>query len=294
MRFAFIEQMKKAYPIEMLCRVMQVSSRGLRAWRSRPLSERARLDLVLSAHIRAQAKLCNFSYGRIRMTLELRDLGFAIGERRVARLMVANDIKVIRTRKYKRTTYSKHGLPFAPNLLEQDFETTAPNQKWVSDISYIWTHEGWLYLAVVVDLFSRKVIGWATSDRLKRDLAIRALQMAILRRRPPKDCIHHSDRGGQYCSDDYQKLLNAHGLKVSMSGTGNCFDNAACETFFKTIKAEMIWRGQWSTREQAHNAIAGYIHSFYNSRRRHSAIGYISPIDFEEKMKASNREKYAA
>lgn len=286
--------MKKAYPIEMLCRVMRVSSRGYRAWRKRPLSERAREDMILSVHIRAQAKLCNFSYGRIRMTMELKELGFYVGERRISRLMAANDIKIERRHKYKRTTDSKHGFPFAENLLDRDFTASAPNQKWVSDISYIWTREGWLYLAVIIDLFSRKVIGWATSDRLKRDLALRALQMAILRRRPPAGCIHHSDRGSQYCAYEYQKMLKTHGLVASMSGKGNAYDNAACESFFKTIKSELIWRGQWSSREQTHTAILRYIDGFYNPSRKHSAIGYASPIQFEEKMKASNRKKYAA
>lgn len=246
--------------------------------------------MVLSVHIRTKAKLSNFSYGRIRMTLELREFGFDVGERRVSRLMAANDIKVERRHKYKRTTDSKHGFPFAENLLKQDFVTHAPNQKWVSDISYIWTKEGWLYLAVVIDLFSRKIIGWATNDRLKCDLALQALQMAILRRRPSAGCIHHSDRGSQYCAYEYQKLLKAHGLIASMSGKGNCYDNAACETFFKTIKAELIWRGQWFTRTQTRAAIANYIEGFYNLRRRHSAIGYLSPINFE----TSQRLHYAA
>ena len=251
--------------------------------------------MVLSAHIRAQARLCNFSYGRIRMTMEMKELGFHIGERRVARLMVANDVGVVRTRKYKRTTDSNHGFPFADNLLvnssgDRDFTATAPNQKWVSDISYIWTREGWLYLAVIIDLFSRKVVGYATSDRLKRDLALQALRMALTRRQPPAGCIHHSDRGSQYCSQDYQKLLRQDSLRPSMSGKGNCYDNAACETFFKTIKAELIWRGQWFTRNQATSAIGGYIDGFYNSRRRHSAIGYAAPIQFEN----GQRQKHAA
>ncbi len=290
MRFAFIDSYRGEISQAHLCGIFGVTARGFRAWRRRPMSERARQDMILSAHIRAQAKLCNFSYGRIRMRMELRDLGFTVGERRVARLMAANDIKVIRTHKYKRTTDSKHGFPFAENLLERNFTTSAPNQKWVSDISYIWTKEGWLYLAVVIDLFSRKIIGWATNDRLKRDLALQALQMAILRRRPSAGCIHHSDRGSQYCAYEYQKLLKAHGLVASMSGKGNCYDNAACETFFKTIKAELIWRDQWLTRAQTHTAIASYIEGFYNPQRRHSAIGYLSPINFE----TSQRQIYAA
>lgn len=294
MRFAFIDGYGGELSRKHLCRLFRVSDRGFRDWRGRSPSQRSREDLVLAAHIRAQSRLCNFSYGRIRMTMELRDLGFFVGERRVARLMAANDIKVIRTHKYKRTTDSRHGFPFAHNLLKQDFESALPNQKWVSDISYVWTKEGWLYLAVVIDLFSRKVVGWETSDRLKRDLAVRALRMAIMRRRPNADCIHHSDRGSQYASYDYQKLLKKHGLQPSMSGKGNCYDNAACETFFKTIKSELLWRSSWQTRDQAHGAIAKYIDEFYNPRRKHSTLGYLAPNQFEAKMNTRKTQNYAA
>ncbi len=172
-------------------------------------------------------------------------------------------------------------LVIAPNLLKQNFTADKPNQKWVVDISYIWTREGWPYLSTVLDLHSRKVIGWAVSNRMKKDLAIRALDMAVALRKPPAGCIHHSDRGSQYCSHDYQKRLKKHGFKVSMSGKGNCYDNAAMETFFKTIKAELIWRKTWHSRRQAEVAIFEYINGFYNPRRRHSALGWKSPLDFE-------------
>ena len=287
MRFAFIDAYRGELSKTHLCRIFNITCRGLRAWRNRPLSIRAREDMILSAHLRAQAKLCNFSYGRIRMTMELKELGFHVGARRVARLMATHDIKVERRHRYKQTTDSNHGFPFAHNLLNRNFTASMPNEKWVSDISYIWTREGWLYLAVVIDLFSRKLIGWAVRDRLKRDLAVRALKMAIVRRRPPKGCIHHSDRGSQYCANEYQKVLKAHGLRASMSGKGNCYDNAACESFFKTIKAELIWRDHCLTREQTTQMIARYIDQFYNSRRRHSAIGYVSPIQFETRKTLS-------
>jgi len=181
------------------------------------------------------------------------------------------------------TTDSNHKFNIAPNLLNRNFLADRRNQKWVVDISYIWTREGWLYLAVVLDLYSRRVIGWAVSNRMKRTLAIRALNMAIALRRPPKGCIHHSDRGSQYCSHDYQKILRQHGFKVSMSGKGNCYDNAAMETFFKTIKAELIWRRSWQTRRDVEVAIFEYINGFYNPRRRHSALGWKSPLAFERK-----------
>lgn len=193
---------------------------------------------MVLAHIREQFALSLGSYGRPRMTEELKEQGLQVGHRRVGRIMRENGIRVERSKKYKVTTDSHQMFNIAPNLLAGDFHATAPNQKWAGDISYIWTSEGWLYLAVVIDLYSRRVVGWAVSNRKKRDLAIRALNMAINLRKPPKGCIHHSARGSQYCSHDYQKILRQHEFKVSMSGKGNCYDNAAVETFFKTIKAE--------------------------------------------------------
>ncbi len=282
MRFRFIKDNHRMLPTERLCQIMDVSSRGYRAYRSRPISQRQREDMVLLAHIREQHRLSLNSYGRPRMTEELKDLGLGVGHRRVGRLMRQNAISVVRTRKHKVTTNSKHTFNIAPNLLNRNFSADRPDQKWVVDISYIWTHEGWLYLAVVLDLHSRRVIGWAVSSRMKRDLAIRALNMAIALRRPSKGCIHHSDRGSQYCSHDYQKLLHQHGFKVSMSGKGNCYDNAAMETFFKTIKAELIWRHSWETRRAVEIAIFEYINGFYNPRRKHSALGWKSPLAFEQ------------
>lgn len=281
MRFKFIEENRATLPTERLCQIMNVSPRGYRAYRSRPISQRQREDMVLLAHIREQHRLSLQSYGRPRMTEELKEIGLDVGHRRVGRLMHQNNISVIRTRKHKVTTDSNHKFHIAPNLLNQNFMAAHPNKKWVVDISYVWTQEGWLYLAVVLDLHSRRVVGWAVSSRMKRDLAIRALKIAIALRRPPKDCIHHSDRGSQYCSHDYQKILRKHGFKVSMSGKGNCYDNAAMETFFKTIKPELIWRHPWHTRRAAELAIFEYINGFYNPRRRHSALGWKSPLDFE-------------
>jgi len=215
--------------------------------------------MVILAHIREQHRLSLQSYGRPRMTKELQELGLNVGHRRIGRLMRENDIKIVRTQKYKVTTDSNHAFNIAPNLLEQDFSASDPNQKWAGDISYIWTSEGWLYLAVILDLYSRRVIGGAVSNRMKRDLAIRALDMAVALQQPPEGCIHHTDRGSQYCSHDYQKRLSKHGFKVSMSGRGNCYDNSMVETFFKSIKAELIWRNRWKTRRQAEGAIFEYI-----------------------------------
>jgi len=253
MKFKFIADYQGDLPINRLCEIMEVSPRGYRAYRNRPLSPSQCKDLVVLAYIREQFALSLGSYGRPRMTEELKEAGIDVGHRRVGRLMRDN------------------------------VAATAPNQKWAGDISYIWTREGWLYLAVIIDLYSRRVVGWAVSNRMKRDLAIRALEMAINLRKPPKGCIHHTDRGSQYCSHDYQKNLRQHGFKVSMSGKGNCYDNAAVETFFKTIKAELIWRHQWPTRRAAELAIFNYINGFYNARRKHSALGWKSPLAFEAK-----------
>ncbi len=195
--------------------------------------------------------------------------------------MRENGIRVDRSKKDEVTTDSNHAFNIAPNLLNRDFHADQPNQTWAGNISYVWTREGWLYLAVILDLHSRRVIGWAVSDRMKRDLPIRALKMAVALRQPPKGCIHHTNRGSQYCSHDYQKMLRQHGFQVSMSGKGNCYDNSAVETFFKTIKAELIWRRSWQTRRDAELAIFQYINGFYNPRRRHSALGWKSPVAFE-------------
>lgn len=283
-RFQFVEEQRGAFPVDRLCRVMNVSPRGLRAFRSRPASRRRHMDMVVLAHIKEQSRLSLGSYGRPRMTEELKEVGVDVGHWRVGRLKRENGIVVERKRKFKTITDSDHRFNIAPNLLYRDFTADRPNQKWAGDIIYIWTHEGWLYLAVILDLHSRRVIGWAVSNRMKRDLAIRALKMAIALRSPPRGCIFHSDRGSQHCSHDYQQVLREHGFKASMRGKGNCYDNAPVETFFKTIKAELIWRRSWETRREAETAIFQYINGFYNPRRRHSALGGKSPLAFERQV----------
>ena len=282
-RFAFIDVWKEVWPVEFLCRIMQLTSRGFRAWRVRPMSQSQREDMVFLAHIREQHRLSLESYGRPRMTEELQYLGLKIGHRRVGRLMRENDIKVVRTHKYTGMMNSNRMFNIAPNLLDQNFTADGLNPKWAGDISYIWTSEGWLYLAVILDLYSLRVIGWAVSNRMKKDLAIRALDMAVALRQPREDCIHHTDRGSQYCSTEYQKRLSKHGFKVSMSGKRNCYDNSMVETFFKSIKAELSWRNHWETRRQAEGAIFQYINGSYNPRRRHSSLGGKSPLAFERK-----------
>lgn len=284
MRFRLIDQAKKAFPVHRLCNVLGVSESGYFAWKGRPASRRQNEDLVLLAHIRAQFATSNETYGAPRMHVELREDGLAVGRHRVARLMRDNGLKALQKRRYKKTTDSNHGGPVAANLLDQDFACDGPDQKWGADISYIWTAEGWLYLAIVLDLYSRRIVGWATSDRLKKDLALNAIRRAVALRGPSPGLIQHTDRGSQYCSHDYRRLLKAHGIIASMSGRGNCYDNAMVETVFKTIKNELVWRTIFLTRPAAELALGRYIDGFYNPRRRHSALGYKSPVSFEAEM----------
>ena len=211
----------------------------------------------------------------------LAEAGVEIGRHRVARLMREYGMSPKRKRKFKKTTDSQHNKAVALNLLDQDFSADAPNEKWAADISYIWTAQGWLYLAVILDLYSRRVIGWAVGARMTSDLPRRALNRAIALCQPGAGVIHHSDRGSQYCSDAYQARLGELGFLVSMSGKGNCYDNAVVETFFKTIKSELIWRTVFMSRSQAEAAIAEYIDGFYNPDRRHSTLAFTSPVKFE-------------
>jgi transposase InsO family protein len=284
MRFRLIDANKAGMPIDRMCALMDVSVSGFYAWKDREPSQRQLDDMVLLAHIRSQFASSHETYGAPRMHVELREDGVPVGRHRVARLMRDNGLRALQKRRYKKTTDSGHGNPVAANILDQDFACDMSDQKWGADISYIWTAEGWLYLAIVLDLYSRRIVGWATSDRLKKDLALNALRRAIALRRPPPGLIHHSDRGSQYCSDDYQRLLSAQDMLPSMSGKGNCYDNAMVETVFKTIKSELIWRTSYQTRSAAELALGRYIDGFYNPRRRHSALAYKSPVIFEAEM----------
>jgi putative transposase len=282
MRFRLIDAAKEEFPVQRLCEVLGVSQSGYFAWRGRPACRRQREDMVLLAHLRSAFALSNGTYGSPRMTRELQDDGLKVGRRRTARLMRENGLRARQKRRFKCTTDSHHAWPVAPNIIDQDFAAERPNEKWGADISYVWTREGWLYLAVVIDLFARRVVGWAVGDRLHRDLALAALRRALLTRRPLAGLIHHSDRGSQYCSIDYQAELQRHGILTSMSGKGNCYDNATVETFFKTLKSELVWRTVFQTRSEAEQAIARYIDGFYNHIRRHSALDFVSPVQFEK------------
>ena len=284
MKFQLIDAKKAALPIERMCPLLNVSVSGYYAWKHRGPSRRQLDDMVFLAHIRAHFTASNGTYGSPRMHVDLCEDGLQIGRHRVARLMRDNALKANQKRRFKKTTDSNQGSVIAANLLDQDFTCEHPDQKWGVDISYVWTMEGWLYLAIVLDFFSRRIVGWALSNRLKKDLALSALRRAIAVRTPAAGLIHHSDRGSQYCSDDYLRLLKDQGMIPSMSGKGNCYDNAMVETVFKTIKSELVWRTSFQSRRQAEIAIGQYIDGFYNPRRRHSALGYKSPIAFEAGM----------
>jgi transposase InsO family protein len=267
-----------------MCRVLDVSISGYYAWRVRPVSQREQANAQLVAHIRQVHAHSRSTYGSPRIHAELKECGYPCNVKRIARLMRLHGIRgKCRRRKKVLTTDSQHGLPVVVNVLDQQFTATAPNQKWVADITYLPTQEGWLYLAGVLDLFSRKFVGWAMAETMTTALVIQALQMALHTRKPGTDLLHHSDRGAQYASHDYQALLKAHHIEVSMSRTANCYDNAVMESAWATLKSELDDDGQlcWPTRQQARSDVFCYIEGFYNRQRRHSALGYLSPDAFE-------------
>lgn len=283
MRFAFIFAERANHGIVILCRVLEVSRSGYYAWRDRPASQQSLSNARLATEITAVHRASRLTYGSPRVYRELRATGHTAGRHRVARLMRRAGLHARRKRRFRATTDSKHNLPIAPNLLSRNFETAAPNIAWVTDITYVFTAAGWLYLAAILDLFSRRVVAWATSDSLSRQLPLDALAFALRTRQPPKGLIHHSDRGCQYASAEYRAALAAAGIQPSMSRKGDCWDNAVAESFFSTIKAELIHDRDFPTRAAATAAIDDYIRAFYNQKRRHSHNGYISPIEFELK-----------
>ena len=283
MRYKFIDAKKANHRIKHLCTLMDVSRSGYYAWRWRPLSKKAREDLVLLAHIKDEFAASYCSYGRPRMVEELRAKGFAVCHTRIGRLMREHGIQAIRCRKKRyRQASVVPSLGYASNKLDQDFTASQANQKWVVDISYVPTLKGWIYLAVVMDLYSRRIIGWRMSNRMQQGMALAALQMAVAIRRPKPGLLHHSDRGSQYMANDYQMTLKNHGITSSMSGKGNCYDNAVVEAFFKTLKTELVWPMKFKTRQQAERSINDYIINFYNNKRRHSTLGNISPVMYEQ------------
>jgi putative transposase len=280
-KFAFISKEKVAFPVAVLCRVLAVSTSGYYASLRRLPSLRARRDRELAEKIRRSHLASKRSYGSPRVHADLQAEGQRVGRKRVARLMQEHRLVARVRRRFRTTTDSKHAFPVAPNLLARDFTATAPDQRWVTDITFLWTQQGWLYLAVILDLFSRRVVGWATSANIDRHLALAALDMALVKRRPRAGLVHHSDRGSTYAAHDYRHALAARGLQCSMSRKGNCWDNAVAESFFATLKREMDRADELPSQPIAALLVGEYIDGFYNVRRRHSAIDYCSPIEFE-------------
>lgn len=287
MRFAFIEAEKAAFPVTMMCRLLEVSRSGFYASRGRRESTRAGEDRRLLVNIRASHTASRGTYGSPRVHRDLVDDGMAVGRHRVARLMRHEGLRSKRRRRYRVTTNSEHRHPVAANVLKRDFTADAQNCKWAADITYVWTRCGWLYLAVVLDLYSRRVVGWAMSNRITRELALNALRMALTHRPRPDLLVHHSDRGSQYASADYRRLLNANGIECSMSRRGNCWDNAVVESFFATLKTELIHHADYHSPAQARAAIFEFIEVFYNRQRRHSTLGYQTPAGFERMARAA-------
>jgi transposase InsO family protein len=280
-RYSFIREHRQQFRVVAICRVLKVSSSGYFAWLRRPESPRQRANRALLTRIKAAHEHSRKSYGRRRIHIQLQRDGVDCSPNRVGRLMRQEGICGLRRRKFKATTNSKHSFPVAPNLLARDFTATAPDRVWLSDITYLACEEGWEYLATVMDLCSRRIVGWAMQSTLDRSLTLNALKMAITQRRPSPGLIHHSDRGVQYACGDYQAALQAQRLVPSMSRKGDCWDNAPKESFFATLKCELGLHGIRPSREQAHRKVFEYIEVFYNRQRLHSSLGYLSPAEFE-------------
>jgi putative transposase len=283
-KFRFVRDHAGVFSVERMCRVLEVSRSGYHRWLHRPESRRRRANRRLLVEIRAIHRGKRRVYGSPRMHRELRKQGIECSRNRVARLMRNYEIRAKQSRRFRPvTTDSRHDLPVAENLLQREFTASAPNQAWTTDITYIPTREGWLYLAVVMDLFSRMIVGWAMGSDLSRHLPIRALQMALARRRPPRGLLHHSDRGSQYASNDYQALLKVNGIVCSMSRKGECYDNAPMESFFHTLKTEQVHHEDYATRAAAQSDVFEYIEVFYNRQRLHSFLDYRTPAEFEDR-----------
>ena len=267
-----------------MCEVLEMSRGGFYTWLRNPESERSRSNRALLSEIRIAFDRSRQTYGSPRLAVELNESGVSCSENRVARLMRLSGIRAIGKRKYRVTTNSKHNHPVAENLLNRNFSTDHPNEVWLSDITYVWTTEGWLYLAGVIDLYSRMLVGWSMGPRVTAELTLKALRQAIRRRDVKPDLMHHSDRGGQYAATEYQKLLKKTEMICSMSRKGDCWDNAPIESFFATLKTELVYREQFKTKQEAKTKIFEYIEVFYNRQRRHSTLGYKSPVDFERQQ----------
>ncbi len=284
MKYGFIRDHAGRYPVNMLCRLLKVQRSAYYDWQAQPCKVIPQEELALRGRMKELFRASRGSLGSRTMMKNLHKEGFEIGRDRTRRLMKRLNLKVRQKRKYKVTTDSKHNLPVAKNVLNREFCPSAPNKAWGTDITYLWTQQGWIYLAVVIDLYSRRVVGWSMDRRMKKALVIRALMMAVNLRKPPPGLIHHSDRGSQYASHDYQALLRQYGMICSMSRKGNCWDNAPIERFFSSLKREWTGDRLYQTRQEAIADVREYVAVYYNSRRLHSTLGYTTPMDYEKTL----------
>jgi putative transposase len=291
-RYACIEQHQGEFPVMLMCRVLEVTRSGFYAWRTREPSARARQDQRLRIEVRVIHRQTSGRYGSPRIHQELRARGERVSRKRVARLMLVEGLRGKKKRRFRVTTNSDHTYPIAPNLLDRKFaveDVPGPDRVWVSDITYVPTREGWLYLAVVLDLASRLVVGWSMGETLETSLAVGALQAALDQRRPAPGLLHHSDRGVQYASNEYRALLEEQEAVASMSRKGNCWDNAVAESFFATVEIELIEDADWQTRNEARSAIFQFMELWYNRHRRHSSLGYLTPAEFDKRLWEATR-----
>jgi putative transposase len=278
-----MKKLEKQFPIDLMCEVFAVSKSGYYEWRGRDNSEREASDLKLLRAIEDVYKAGRGNYGSPRIYDELKGIGHRVSKSKVERMMRINGIRAKTKRKFRVTTDSKHNLPVAPNLLKRNFSPEKPNQVWASDLTYIWTKEGWLFLCVIIDLFSRQVVGWKLEKQMTQELVLSALRQAYFRRQPGTGLIFHSDRGSQYCAKAFRQQLAIYRMLQSQSRRANCWDNACVESFFHTLKIESIYHEVFETREQAERVIFEWVEAFYNRQRKHSTLGYLSPVQFEAK-----------
>jgi putative transposase len=283
MKYAFILKSEVAFPVAAMCRVLGVSRSGFYDWKAEPISERAERDMTLRSRVRAAFETSRRTYGSPRIRAELKARGDVVSRKKVAKLMREEGLMARRKKRFRATTDSRHKSPIAPNLLERNFNENEPNSTWVTDVTCIWTREGWLFLAVMLDLFSRRAIGLAASSTNDHRLALDALRDAVVKRRPRAGLVHHSDRGSPYASFEYRRELERFGIVQSMSRKADCWDNAVAESFFSTLKTELVGNRIFETFDDAMSAITDYVENFYNPIRRHSHVGLLSPIEFELK-----------
>jgi len=285
-KYGRIHELRQVYPVAAMCRVLGVSESGYHAWQKRPPSPRAQANARLEVEIKAAHERTRQTYGPERLQADLADNGIPVGLYRIKRIRKQLGLRCRQKRKFKATTDSKYNLPVAPNLLDRQFAVTAPNEAWVTDITYIPTDEGWLYLAGIKDLFNGELVGYALDARMTQQLVMQALFRAVAAKRPGKGLLHHSDRGSQYCSHGYQKLLRQFGMQASMSGKGNCWDNAPMESCWGSLKTELVHHRRFATRDQAKREITEYIEIFYNRIRKQARLGYLSPAAFNQQYYA--------